>query len=168
MNALKTISKILLILFSFVFALVGVLGAYAGYKKVTDLETWQPLMVTVVSTSIEKSHRPKGVTFCPVVKVRYTFLGRQQISRLDIEDGPCSPIKSSVIRIIEIYKQGTVVNAFVNPEDPSLVRVANFSLGINFYLMLFMIILGFSGVVYLWRTPTDKLFNRDNKKATHS
>ncbi len=168
MNALKVLFKLFLIFFFLVIALVGALGAYSSYKKVNDLKTWQPLSATVISTSIEEEHRSKGTTYCPIVKVEYAFLGQQQTSKLDIEDGPCGPIQSSVVNTIEKYKRGTVVNAFVNPEKPFAIRVANFSLGTNFYLMIFITVVGFTGVVYLWRTPANKLVNRGAKKASLS
>lgn len=168
MNALKVLFKLFLIFFFFIIALVGALGAYTSHKKVNDLRTWQPLSATVISTSIEEEHRPKGTTYCPVVKIEYAFLGQQQTSKLDIEDGSCSPIHASVVNTIEKYKQGAVVNAFVNPANPSVTRVASFSLGTNFYLMLFIATLGFVGVVYLWHTPANKLVNRDAKKAALS
>ena len=79
---------------------------------------------------------------------------------LEIEDGPCSPIQSSVVSSIEKYKQGEVVNAFVNPGKASEIQVANFSLGTGFYLGIFIAILGFASVVYLWRTPANKLIRR--------
>jgi hypothetical protein len=168
MNTLKVVFKLILIFFFFVIALVGALGAYSSHKKVNDLKTWQPLSATVISTSIEEEHRSKGTTYCPLVKVGYAFLGQSQTSTLEIEDGACSPIQASVVGTIEKYKQGAVVSAFVNPENPSAIRVANFSRGTNFYLMLFITALGFVGVVYLWRTPANKLVNRDAKKAALS
>ena len=93
--------------------------------------------------------------------VEYVFQGQPRTSKPDIEDGPCSPTKTSVERTIEQYGKGVVVTAFANPQKPSAIWVANYSLGTNFYLMLRLAISLFAGVVYIWRTRANKLVNRD-------
>ena len=168
MNALKVLFKLFLLFMFTVLALFCVLVAYSSYKKVNDLKTWQQLSATVVSSSVEQENRSKGTTYCPSVMVEYVFQGQPQTSKLDIEDGPCSPAKSSVERTLEQYGKGAVVTAFANPQKPSAVRVANYTLGTNFYLMLLLAISLFAGVVYIWRTPANKLVNRDAKKAVLS
>lgn len=161
MSALKVAFKLFLIFVFSILALFSMLIAYTSYEKVDDLKTWQPLSATVTSSSIEEEHRSKGKTYCPVVNVRYVFQDREQTSRLDIEDGSCSPIQSSVEKTIKNYQHGTLVNAFVNPEKASEIRIANYTLGTIFYLMSFLSVLLWGGVIYTWRTPANKLVNSD-------
>ncbi len=168
MNALKVLFKLFLVLMFSVLALFSALVAYTSHKKVNDLKTWQQLSATVVSSFVEQENRSKGTTYCPVVMVEYVFQGQPKTSKLDIEDGPCSPVKTSVERTIEQYGKGVVVTAFANPQKPSAIRVANYSLGTNFYLMLLLAISLFAGVVYVWRTPANKLVNRVANKASLS
>ena len=97
--------------------------------------------------------------------VDYVFNGQTHNSKLDIEDGPCSPIQTSVSAIVEKFKQGTTVNAVVNPSKPTVIRIAEFSLGTMFYLMLVMALGGLTTVVFIWRTLASQLIGKKAKRT---
>ncbi|WP_310446073.1 DUF3592 domain-containing protein [Thiobacillus sp.] len=164
MYALKIVWKIGLILLFTVITLVSILMAYSSYKKVNDVKTWRPLNATVASSIVEQERRSRGTTYCPIVMVDYIFNGQPFNSKLEIEDGPCSPVQASVSAVVEKFKQGSTVSAVVDPNKPSVIRIAAFSLGTNFYLMLVMAIVGIFAVGYFWRTPAEKLIGKGAKK----
>jgi hypothetical protein len=134
-------------------SLVSVLLAYTSYKKVADLKRWEKADATVISSKVVVDHRSKGTTYCPSVKISYKFRKQLQTSFLEIKDGPCSPIKGSINKIVAQYKPGLTVDVYVNPDQPTKSRVTTFSLGFLFYLGIFLSIVLGGCTVYLLFIP---------------
>jgi hypothetical protein len=156
MKAVKSLLKFLLISLIVVIALFSLFVAYSSYKKVADLESWNKISATVVSAAVAQEERTKGTTYCPHVMVKYAVQGRPYSSKLDIADGPCSPMQSVVSKTIKQHSPGKVIEVFVNPVDANKVRVASYSLGVNFYLMIFVAVLLFAAAIIWARTPATK------------
>lgn len=144
--------KIFLIksLLVFLFTMVGLLCslvAYSSYKNVSELKTWTKMKVSVVSAVVKEERRSKGTTYCPQINVGFELLGQQHTSKLQISEGPCSPLQQVAARTAETYGAGKTLEVFVNPLKPSEVRLADYSLGWVFYLTLVAGVLSFVGVI---------------------
>lgn len=154
----KLLVRIILASFFIFVGLIGALFAHSSYKKVNNLKTWTPVNATVISSSISKEHRRKGITYCPVINVNYVFNEQALISKIEIEDGPCSLIKASIQKTIAKFKDGKTVDAFVNPSKPSEIRIEKFSLGILFYLMVLIVIICSIAALTLLLLPSKYMF----------
>lgn len=164
MNKLKKILIKLFVSFAFFLSFfISTLGAYIDYKKVNEMKTWTQISATIIASTMEEDHRSKGTTYCPSIIVEYSFQGKILTSKLSIESGECNPVKTIVENKIKLYSQGVIVNTFINPKKPSEIRAANYSLGLNFYLMLFIAVITFYGLAYVLFTPVNKLM-KDKKE----
>ena len=159
------IRKILFKLFIvFGYASVAILCwvfASVSYTKVNELEKWHKITINIESSNIEESRRSKGVTYCPNITANYSFNGKHYTSKLDVNDGPCSPILLNVTNTLKKYRVGSNVEVSVNPLRPEEIRVSNFSLGIGFYLSAFSGVLVTSLALFFLFLPLSKL---DEKK----
>ncbi|GAA0851144.1 hypothetical protein GCM10009113_34230 [Marinobacter szutsaonensis] len=90
----------------------------------------------IVSTQVRKVSGSKGVAYCPDVKVGFMFAGEAYESKLQISQLPCSPIKPMASNTARSFGVGRAVDVYVNPEDPSGVRLESYSLGWGFYVTL--------------------------------
>ncbi len=159
MYALRKLLARFILASVFIFnGLIGVLLAHPSYKKVDNLKTWTVVTATVISSSISQEHRRKGITFCPVINVKYVFGEQTLSSKLEIEDGPCSLIKASVQKTIAKFKNGKSVDAFVNPSKPSEILISNFSLGILFYLGVILIAISSITAITILLLPSKRMF----------
>ena len=157
MNKFKKILIKLFLLFAFFLAFfVSTIGAYIDYKKVNEMKTWSQVNATIISSSIEEEYRSKGTTYCPSIIVEYILQGEVLTSKLSIESGGCRPIRTIVENKIKLYSEGVIINTFINPKKLSEIRAANYSLGLNFYLMVFIAIITFYGLAHVLFTPVDK------------
>lgn len=124
------------LIFSMAMTFFTSFAAYVDYAKVDELKKWQKISTVVVSTEIMEHKGSKGTSYCPKINVKYDFHG-SQTSILELENGPCRPVKSTLMSVIDKYKEGTTVVAFVNPNKHSEIRANTFSLGYKFYLLIF-------------------------------
>lgn len=161
------IKSMLVVLFTIVGLLCS-LVAFSSYKNVKELKAWTKMGVAVVSSVVQEERRSKGITYCPQINVGFELLGEQHTSKLQISEGPCSPLQQVAARTAEAYAPGKTLEAYVNPQKPSEVRLATYSLDWVFYLTLVVGVLSFVGVVVI---PFLRLTNRstgtraDNARA---
>ena len=160
MKVLRFFARLLIGLAFIAIALFCTLVAYVSYQKVADMKSWHPVEATVVTSAIDRQVTPKGTTYCPVIEVTYDFQGKNRTSQLEIKDGPCSPVRTSVASTLDGYDVGARVEAYVNPAEPDRIRAATFSLGLIFYLMVFCAILTFTAGVLAWIAPNKMLSNK--------
>jgi hypothetical protein len=139
--------KSLLVFLLTMAGLLCSLVAYSNYKNVSELKTWTKMEAAVVSTIVKEERRSKGTTYCPQINVGFELLGQQHTSKLQISEGPCSPLQQFAARTAETYSAGKTLEVYVNPLKPNEVRLATYSLGWVFYLTVVVGALSFVGVI---------------------
>lgn len=161
MKILKRVFLRLFLVITFLITfLVSSLQVIISYKKVKEVSDWKQLQATIVSSDIYSEHRSKGTAYCPKIKVEYYFQKKLFGSDLEIEEAPCRPIKFLVQKTLKQYSTGKNIIILVNPINSLEVRSDNYSLGFMFYLMSFLSIMSFCGILYSIFTPYDKLDRR--------
>lgn len=139
------------------------LVALSSYKNVKELKSWTKTRVDVLSAVVKEERRSKGIAYCPQIDVGFELLGQQHTSKLQISEGPCSPLQHVAARTAEAYGPGKTLEAYVNPQKPSEVRLATYSASWVFYLTLVVGVLSFVGVVVI---PFLRLTNRSTGRTT--
>lgn len=136
---------------------IATISVNVSYKKITNAKEWMKGNSIVETSNIEKYHRSKGITYCPVIMVRYYFEKKQYISKLDISNGSCNPIKQLVKNTIKNYNKGVDVMIYINPLNPSKIQLYNYPFGFYSWLMIFLLIISFIAFIYILVTPAIKL-----------
>ncbi len=159
---MKTLRNILfklfvILAFTLIFIVSVIGGVYGHYKKMDERKTWIDSSGVIVSSSISKVIRSKGITYCPNIIVKYSFQEQSLNSQLILEDGECRPVKVFVKNNIEKYTKGMTINILMNPKKPTKIYADDYSDGLMFYLMLLASIISFTGLFFAIITPSNKL-----------
>lgn len=153
------LKSLLVLLLTFV-ALMCLLISYTSYKNVSEIGTWKQITTTVASATTEQQQRKKGITYCPKIMVSFELGGQQYMSKLQVTDAPCSPLRETVERTVQSYAVGNAYNVYVNPSKPIEVRALTYSLGWSFYVVSIVGVLALIGVGATFFIPANKTLNR--------
>jgi cystathionine beta-lyase/cystathionine gamma-synthase len=118
---------------------------YTSYEDVNELKDWRHGIAIVESTSIKKQFISRRTTYCPRVKVHYSFQGWQYTSTLIAR---CPPIKTAAMTANNRFPKGSKVNIFINPKKPTEIKHESYSLDMNFYGPLLLFFISFFGIIY--------------------
>lgn len=152
--------KFIILILCIPSACISGFGAYASYKKVSDMSAWLESRAVVKSVNIDSKHRSKGTAYCPLVIVSYSYNAIQFSSNLDINEYPCSPKELNIKKLLESLKIGENIDVFINPSNPEEVRLYSYSLGGIFYLLVGCTVAILIAFFIFLLTPANKLRQR--------
>ena len=109
---------------------------YHQYINATELKHWKKMHAQIVSTSVEKVTHKAGTTYCPKIYANFELLDRVHMSEVQISQESCYPIKSVSIITTHTYAVGKTIEVFVNPSNPSEVKLNTYHLASSFYLLV--------------------------------
>ncbi len=145
----EMLAKAFIILCALIILLLTAAIAFPSYKSVTELKTFEPIQVVVMSTSMTKHRRSRGgFSYCPHIKVQYIFQNTRYLSELQIDDMQCRPIVTATMNRISKYLVGSKIDALINPNDPSIIRDLNYDLSWGFYGLIFIMALSVFMIIY--------------------
>lgn len=136
-------------------ALLTALFSYISYDQVNSAKKWPKVEGKIVSSETITEKRKKGTTHCPKILVSYNFNGENYTSDLKVGDGSCSIVKSSTDLVVKKYEKGKNLTLSVNPKKPNKTIIPEFSLGIQFYLMLSITIFLIGGIIFILKRPAN-------------